>query len=315
MCLNTRMRILRLGSVLFVVLGIAHLSAQSTLVSLFDRYDVTNKWAQLPAGETFTASTSSVAADGKGNVVVLVRQAPFVRVFSREGQPLRQWGDAGLFTLAHSVHFDPDGSLWASDPDAHVVHKFSADGTVVMTLGTKGMAGDNASRSAFNEPNAVAIAANGDVFVSDGYVNSRVVHFTKDGKFVKIIGGTKGGAPGQLQLPHGVAVDAQGRVIVADSDNKRLSIFDKDGKFLKTIPTPCRGNVAVGPDGTIYASDVNAGAVTVLRNDQIEDVINVEGRPHGLGVDPVTGDVYTSSTTPKQWNITKASLKRAAATK
>jgi sugar lactone lactonase YvrE len=294
------------------MLAVAHVSAQSTLVSLFDRYDVTNKWAQLPAGETFAASTSSVAADGKGNVVVLVRQAPYVRMFSRDGQPLRQWGDAGLFTLAHSVHFDADGALWASDPDAHVVHKFNSEGKIVMTLGTRGVPGDNASRTSFNEPNAMAFAANGDVFVSDGYVNSRIVHFTRDGTFVKIIGGTKGSAPGQLQLPHGVAVDAQGRVIVADSDNKRLSIFDKDGKFVKAIPTPCRGNVVVGPDGAIYASDVNAGAVTVLRNDQIVDVIKVEGRPHGLGIDPVTGDVYTSSTTPKQWNITKASLKKAA---
>jgi sugar lactone lactonase YvrE len=309
------MRIRHLPVAIAALLLTTQLSAQSTLASLFDRYDVTNKWAQLAPGESFTASTSSVAADGKGTVVVLVRQAPYVRMFSRDGKPIRQWGDAGLFTLAHSVHFDPDGSLWASDPDAHVVHKMSPEGKVLMTLGTKGTPGDNSSQTSFNEPNAIAIAPNGDVFVSDGYVNSRVVQFTKEGKFVRIIGGTKGNAPGQLQLPHGVAVDAQGRVIVADSDNKRLSIFDKDGKFLKVIPTPCRGNVVVGPDGTIYASDVNAGAVTVLRNDQIVDVIKVEGRPHGMGVDPATGDVYTSSTTPKQWNVTKASIKKSAAPK
>jgi sugar lactone lactonase YvrE len=297
-----------------VLLGVfvAGLSAQSTLGSLFDRYTVTNKWAQLPPGQTFEASTSSVAADGKGAVVVLVRAAPYFRVFSREGQPLKQWGDTGLFALAHSVHFDPEGSIWATDPDAHAVYKFSPDGKLLMTLGTKGVPGDNASRTSFNEPNAVGIAANGDVFVSDGYQNARVVHFTKEGRFVKIVGGKQGSGPGELDLPHGVAVDAQGRVIVADSDNKRLSIFDKDGTFVKTIATPCRGNVVVSADGTIYASDVNAGAVTVLRNDQIVDVIKVEGRPHGLGVDPATGDVYTSSTTAKQWNVTKAALKPVA---
>ena len=181
-----------------------------------------------------------------------------------------------------------------------------------MTLGTKDTAGDNASRTSFNKPNAVAIAPSGDIFVSDGYENSRIVHFTKDGKFVKIVGGKKGNGPGELQLPHGVAIDAQGRIIVADSNNKRLSIFDKDGKFLKTIAAPSRGNVEVTADGTIYASDVNAGAVTVIKGDQIVDVIKVEGRPHGLGVDLSTGDVYTSSTTPNQGNVTKASLKKAA---
>jgi DNA-binding beta-propeller fold protein YncE len=283
--------------------------AQSTLGSLFDRYDVTSRWAQLPAGQAFEASTSSVAADGKGSVVVLVRAAPYFRIFARDGQPLRQWGDAGLFKLAHSVHFDADGSLWATDPQSHLVHKFAADGTPLMTLGVKDTPGDNASRTSFNEPNAVAVAPSGDVFVSDGYQNSRIVQFGKDGRFIRIIGGTKGSGPGELDLPHGVAVDRDGRVIVADSNNKRLSIFDKDGRFVKAIAAPCRGNVVAAADGTIYASDVNAGAVTVLRDDRIVDVIKVEGRPHGLAIDPATGDVYTSSTTPKQWNVTKASPK------
>jgi DNA-binding beta-propeller fold protein YncE len=307
----------RVCSVTCAVLAVAAIgagvSAQSTLASLFDTYTVTNQWAKLSPGQTFEASTSSVAADGKGSVIVLVRAAPYFRVFSRDGQPVKQWGDAGLFALAHSVHVAPDGAIWASDPNAHAVYRFSPEGALLMTLGTKGTAGDNASRTSFNEPNAVTVAANGDIYVSDGYQNARVVQFTKDGTFVKIIGGTQGSAPGELDLPHGVAVDPQGRIIVADSDNTRLSIFDRDGRFVKTIATPCRGNVVATADGTIYASDVNAGAVTVLRNDRIVDVIKVEGRPHGLTVDPATGDVYTSSTTGKQWNVTKASPKPAAA--
>jgi hypothetical protein len=295
---------------LLMVLASTALAGQSsTLGSLFDRYAVSAAWAKVTPGEGWGASTTSVAADGKGSVVVLVRAAPYFRVFSRDGQPVRQWGDAGLFQLAHSVHVGPDGAIWVTDPNAHVVHKFGDDGRIVMTLGTKGTPGDNTSRTSFNEPNALAFGADGDVFVSDGYVNSRVVQFRSDGTFVRIIGGRKGSAPGELQLPHGVAIDPQGRVIVADSDNKRLSIFGKDGTFLKTVPAPCRGNVVATADGTIYASDVNAGAVTVLRDDQIVDVIKVDGRPHGLTVDPETGDVYTSSTSPKQWNITKASLK------
>lgn len=292
------------------LLGAGVAAQQSTLGSLFGLYDVKANFAQ-PA-EGWGASTSSIAADGKGSVIVLVRAAPYFRIFTTDGKPVKTWGEAGLFRLAHSVHVAPDGAIWATDPSDHVVHKFSPDGTLLLTLGTKGVAGDNASRDAFNQPNAVGFASNGDVYVSDGYGNSRIVHFTADGKFVRIIGGKKGSAPGELQLPHGVAVDPQGRVIVADSDNKRLSVFDKDGRFVKVIAAPGRGGIAATADGTIYVSDVNAGVVTVIRNDQIADVIKVEGRPHGLSVDSATGDVYTSSTSPKAWNVTKATLKKTA---
>ena len=283
--------------------------AQSTLGSLFDRYDVKASFAH-PADGSWGASTTSIAADGKGSVVVMVRAVPYFRVFTTDGKPVKTWGDAGLFNLAHSVHFAPDGSLWATDPQDHVVHKFSPDGRRLLTIGKKGVAGDDTSRDAFNQPNALGFAPNGDVYVSDGYVNSRIVHFTADGTFVRIIGGRKGSGPGELQVPHGVAIDPQGRIVVADSDNKRVSVFDKDGTFVKTIAAPSRGGIVAAADGTIYVSDVNAGVVTLIRNDQIADVIKVDGRPHGLTVDPATGDVYTSSTAPKAWNVTKAALKQ-----
>lgn len=286
-------------------------AAQSTLGSLFGTYDVKHNFGHATAGE-WGASTTSIAADGKGSVIVMVRAVPYFRVFTTDGTPVKTWGDAGLFNLAHSVHVAPDGSIWATDPSDHVVHKFSPEGQRLLTLGRKGQAGDNTSRDTFNQPNALGFAPNGDIYVSDGYGNSRVVQFTPDGRFVRIIGGTKGSGPGELQVPHGVAIDPQGRVIVADSGNKRLSVFDKQGAFVKVIAVPSRGGVVAAADGTIYASDVNAGVVTVIRDDRIVDVIKVEGRPHGLSVDPATGDVYTSSTSPKAWNVTKATRKAPA---
>jgi DNA-binding beta-propeller fold protein YncE len=295
-------------------LSVTGLSAQqSTLASLFDRYDIKPNFAS--AGQPWGGLTSWVAADGKGSVIVMVRAAPYFRVFTREGQPVKTWGDAPLFNQAHSVHFAPDGSLWATDPNDHVVHKFTPDGKLLMTLGKKGVAGDDTARDAFNRPNAVGFGPAGEIYVSDGYVNSRIVQFTSDGKFVRIIGGKKGSKPGELQLPHGVVVDQQGRIIVADSDNKRLSVFGKDGAFIKTLAAPSRGGLVITADGTLYVSDVNAGAVTVFKNDQIVDVIKVEGRPHGLSVDPATGDVYTSSSVGESPNVTKASLKKPAAPK
>jgi sugar lactone lactonase YvrE len=297
-------------AILIASVFVAGAFAQS---SLFDKYDVNmTKWAQLPAGTAWGGLTTWVAADGKGTVIVLVRKAPYFRVFTSDGKFVKSWGDEGLFNEAHSVQFDRDGFIWATDPNDHVVHKFNTDGKLIMTLGKKGVPGDNASHDTFNRPNAVTIATNGDIYVSDGYINSRVVQFSKEGKFIKIIGGTKGNGPGQLQLPHGVAIDSKGRLLVADSDNKRIAVFDKDGKFIENWPAPCRGNIVVMSDDTVYASDVNAGAVSILKEGKIVDVIHVEGRPHGMDVDPTTLDVYTSSSVAQSPNVTKSSRKKVA---
>jgi len=289
---------------------IASANAQS---SLFDKYDVNmSKWAQLPANQPWGGETSWVAADGKGTVIVLTRVAPYFRVFKTDGTFVKAWGDKGLFNTAHSVYFGPDGNLWTTDSNDHVVMKFSQDGKLLMTLGKKGVAGDNTSKDTFNRPNAVAFGPNGDLYVSDGYVNSRIVQFTNDGKFVRIIGGVKGSGPGQLQLPHGVGIDSKGRILVSDSDNKRISVFDANGKFIETWAAPNRGGMVVLADDTVYVSDVNAGAVTVLKNGKILDVIHVEGRPHGIAVDPTTLDVYTASSVGTSPNVSKSSPKKAS---
>jgi streptogramin lyase len=161
-----------------------------------------------------------------------------------------------------------------------------------MTLGRKGVSGDNTSRDLFNQPNHVAIAPNGDIYVSDGYQNSRVVHFTEDGRFVRIIGGGRGSEPGQLQVPHGVAVDSRGRILVNDSDNQRVSVFDPNGSFVETWPFPSRGGIVVTTDDTVYVSDVNAGIVNIVKEGELIDSVSAD-RAHGLGVD-TDGAIYVS---------------------
>lgn len=257
-----------------------------------DKYRVDANWARLPEGTTWNGNTSWITADGKGQVVVLVRTAPYFRVLTRDGAFVRTFGDDGLFQSAHSVTIDAAGSLWVTDSAAHVVHKFSPDGRLLMTLGKKGVAGDNTSRDLFNQPNHVAIAPNGDVYVSDGYVNARVVHFAGDGRFVGIIGGVKGSAPGQLQLPHGVALDSRGRILVNDSDNKRVSVFDRTGKFIESWPFPSRGGIAVAADDTVYISDVNEGIVNVVKDGHLIDSVRAD-RAHGMGID-TDGSIYVS---------------------
>jgi sugar lactone lactonase YvrE len=269
------------------VLGNPRLSAQSAT-----SYTVDANWARLPAGTTWNGNTSWITADGKGQIVVLVRTAPYFRVLSRDGTFVKAFGDDGLFESAHSVTIDSQGNLWVTDSAAHTVQKFSVDGRSLMTLGKKGSAGDNTSRDLFNQPNHVAVAPNGDVYVSDGYVNARVVHFSKDGQFIRIIGGVKGSQPGQLQLPHGVALDSKGRILVNDSDNKRVSIFDKDGTFVETWPYPSRGGIFVSPDDTVYISDVNVGVVNIVKNGKLIGSASAD-RAHGMGVD-TDGAIYVS---------------------
>lgn len=281
----------------------------STLSSLFGRYTIKGDFGVQEPRE-WGGTTTWVTADGKGTVLVMVRVAPYFRFFTTDGQPVRQWGDKGLFTgEAHSAHFGPDGSIWATDSVDHTVRRFSPTGQLLLTLGKSKVAGDNTSHDTFNRPNAVAFGPRGDVFVSDGYANQRVVQFTPEGKFVRIFGGKKGKGDGEMAMVHGVAVDAQGRVYATDSDNQRVVVFDPQGTFLKNIAIPGRGGSYMSPDGTFYISDVNSGAVAVLKNDQIVDVIKVEGRPHGLAVDPATGDVYTSSTVATRPGVTKATAR------
>ena len=263
-------------------------------------YEVDMAWTELPEGMTWDASTSSLAADGDGQVVVLVRTAPYFRVFTRDGEFVRAWGDdPDLFELAHSLMFDGEGFLWATDSNGHAVHKFSAEGELLMTLGRRGEAGDNSSRDLFNRPNATAIAPNGDIYVSDGYINSRIVHFNRDGEFIRIIGGEIGEGPGQLTLPHGVVVDSNGRIIVGDSENQRISVFDADGNFVETWPVPSRGGMAIDENDTVYVSDVNANAVYVVRDGEVLDVIGGLGRAHGLSLDS-DGTIYASDSANRQ---------------
>jgi streptogramin lyase len=268
------------------------LAASALLAQSGGSYKVNANWAQLPDGKTWDGSTSWITADGKGSVLVLVRTAPYFRWFSRDGKFVKAFGENGQFDTAHSVTIDSQGFLWGTDSTAHVVHKFSPDGRLLMTLGRKGVVGDNASRDAFNQPNHVAIAPNGDIYVSDGYQNARVVQFSASGQFARIIGGVKGSQPGQLQVPHGVALDSKGRILINDSDNQRVSVFDKDGKFVETWPFPSRGGIVIASDDTVYVSDVNAGIVNIVKDGKKIDSVAAD-RAHGLGVD-TDGSIYVS---------------------
>jgi sugar lactone lactonase YvrE len=196
---------------------------------------------------------SGVELDARGNVWVIHRADPPILEFDASGKLLTSFG-AGMFVQAHSLHFDRDGNLWAVDGDGrdgkgNHVFKFDPEGRELLTLDY-----------AFNRPADVVTSANGDVFVADGHVNSRVVKFSKDGRYLASWG-EKGSGQGQLTTPHSIAIDSKGRVLVGDRGNNRIEIFDQNGRYLaewKQFGRPT--GLFVAPDDTLYVADDESNA-------------------------------------------------------
>jgi DNA-binding beta-propeller fold protein YncE len=207
-------------------------------------YHVIDNWAKLPQGRTWGMAIG-VDVDRDGTSVWVFDRcggkscdgsnvAP-IQKFDSSGRLVVSFG-SGLFSWPHGLFAAPDGTLWVTDGQKQVVMHLAADGDVLMTLGKPGVAGDGPDT--FNSPSDVVVAPNGDIFVADGHgdfpvphTNDRIVKFSKDGKFIKAWG-HHGSAPGEFDVPHGLAMDSTGRLFVADRANSRIQIFDKDGKFL-----------------------------------------------------------------------------------
>jgi streptogramin lyase len=255
-----------------------------------------------------TGPSSSVAFDSKGHLFVLSRGAAAITEFDENGKFIRAFGE-GLFVRSHGLRIDKDGNLWTTDVGAHTVMKLSPKGEVLLTLGTKGKAGEwneAAGTRLFNEPNDIAIAANGDIFITQGHSpgpgkgDPRVLKFDKDGKFIKSWGG-KGTEPGKFDVAHGLAIDAKGLLWVTDRENQRIQIFDQDGKYIREVKyagLPCA--LDIGHDN-IYM--VNGFAGQLLKLDLDGKVLAVVGKAgngvgefgeaHFIAVSP-KGDIYVA---------------------
>ncbi|MBM3841083.1 MAG: hypothetical protein FJ398_24640 [Verrucomicrobia bacterium] len=208
---------------------------------------------QLPSGWTLGA-VSGVATDAKGNVVLFHRGEHPILVFDQSGKFLRSFGD-GLFKSAHGLRLDKDDNIWVTDNGNHTVTKFSPGGQVLLSLGVKDSPGEDDRR--FDKPTDIAFAPNGDVFVSDGYGNSRVVKFNHAGKFL-LAWGKKGTGEGEFNVPHAVRLDSQGRVYVADRENDRVQVFDQNGKFIRQFDGFAPFGLFITPDETVFVADGRA---------------------------------------------------------
>jgi hypothetical protein len=189
-------------------------------------YQVDPHWPQRPAGLPW-GEMPGVAVDKEDHVWLFTRAKPSVQIYEAGGRFVRAW-DPEIGT-AHFIRFDVGGNVWLADVGKHVVTSFTPQGKLLKVLGTRGEPGADGTH--LNMPTDVAVAPGGDVFVSDGYGNNRVVHFDKDGKFVNAWG-RLGSGPGEFNVPHAIVIDSRGRLYVADRNNARIQVFDRDGKFL-----------------------------------------------------------------------------------
>lgn len=269
-------------------------------------YQVVHGWPQLPEGYAF-GQVSGVGVDSHHHVFVFHRGEPPVFCFDgATGKVVASWGD-GMFAKPHGLAIDHQDNVWVTDIELHQVFKFTHDGELLMTVGVKRMPGLDAEH--LNGPADVAVTPTGDFYVADGYGNSRVAKFSAQGEFL-FDWGKKGGQPGEFDLPHGIAVDGDGRVYVADRGNSRLQIFDANGKFLAEWKKPELGrpwDVAMGPDGRVYVMDggdlmpkpPDRGRVVILDRkgnvlDEFGSFGSYDGQfywGHALAID-ASGDVY-----------------------
>ena len=190
-------------------------------------YEVDPKWPKRP-GHVVWGPVTGVSVDNMDCVWICTSGRPPVQVYHPNGNYIRGWGEHYLKD-PHQLRIDSEKNIWVVDGSMHVVRKFTRSGELMLTLGTVGSAGCDDNR--FNTPTDVAVALSGDVFVSDGYRNSRVVHFDSSGGFVRAWG-RLGVNPGEFSLPHSIVADRFGRLFVAERGNGRIQVFDQCGRYV-----------------------------------------------------------------------------------
>lgn len=253
--------LLVLGSLLAVY---AYLHSKNGAATITANFEQVKGWPQLPANFVL-GNPTGLDMDTSGNLWVFHRgsrrwpasgimpkepitESTLLVLSSSTGELIRSWG-AGLFVMPHGLKIDQQNNIWLTDVGLHQVFKFSNAGVLLMTLGEAGVPGTDAAH--FDKPTDVAIAKDGSFFVSDGYGNSRVLHFTPDGKLIRSWG-TKGDKPGQFVIPHGISLNYKGQVLVADRENNRIQVFDTTGRYIRTYTDRSFGVItcvrAVGND-------------------------------------------------------------------
>ena len=296
-------------------------------------------WPRYPPDMYFEMG-SGVAVDNDGIIYLFTRDIEHwaahplalkekmgkssISMFNRDGDYLGKWGpsdERGFALGGHTLYIENDGMFWTIDRDGHTVKKYHPNGELLLTLGTFGEWGNDETH--FNGPTAVAVQANGNIVVADGYWNSRLVWFSPEGDYIRSVGGW-GRGPGEFNTPHALTIDSKGRLLVADlcggnfhdymtvpgqieahrtmtakDCQHRIQRLTADGDYIDewTHITPLS---LLSFEGRIYASD-KMSHLAVLDEDSgsvIERVEDIAIYIHQLAID-AHGDLYTASVYPE----------------
>jgi streptogramin lyase len=267
---------MKYSSIALAVLAVAPVFAQEPVPEI--PFDSAANFFKLPP-DLYLGEASGVAVNSKGHIFIFSRgnttgpaygsTAAQILEFGPDGKYLREIGhNLYAWSFAHAIRVDKDDNLWAIDKGSDMVIKFNPEGRVAMVFGRKKEASDEAGpwtrvnppRPAvdgqFRQPTDVTWDPEGNIFISDGYINSRVAKFDKNGDWVKQWGGP-GSKQGELNTPHSIASDAQGNIYVADRGNRRIQVFDHNGGFLRemtiNVPMPAEVHMWMGAPPTTPA--------------------------------------------------------------
>ena len=250
-------------------------------------FDSVPDFFKLPTGMNF-GEVPGVAVNSKGHIFVFTRSnsangpayaaaAAQLLEFGPKGEFLREIGK-GLYgwSEAHTVRIDKDDNIWAIDKGSDMVIKFNPAGRVAMVFGRRKESADEEAKpwghpdpplppvdGLFRQPTDVAWDSEGNIYITDGYINSRVAKYDKNGDWVKSWG-DRGTGPGQFRIPHAIAVDRNNNIYVGDRTNRRIQVFDTDGRFLRMFAIdapPAAGTRAVNgntPTGAALAAVIGA---------------------------------------------------------
>jgi DNA-binding beta-propeller fold protein YncE len=276
-------RFLLVSAFVLFFLGTGRLSAQQPPEI---RFTSVLNFLKLPP-DLYLGEAAGVSVNSKGHVFVFSRGNTTGPAYGASGAQLLEFGSDGKFlreighnlyawSFAHTVKIDKQDNIWVTDKGSDMVIKFDPDGRVLMVFGRKQEASDEGTEplkhvkpplppvdGLFRQVTDVAWDANGNTYISDGYVNSRVAKVDKDGNWIKSWG-APGDQPGQFNVPHSIDVDAAGNIYVADRGNRRIQVFDGDGKFLRQmtidVPAPSDARPAIGNRPTVTTGTMSPGA-------------------------------------------------------
>lgn len=320
---NPRNYILLFFAIFFMECNSLENKDGKTISKHLAKYELIKDWPQLP--KTFPFSqVSAIGIDTNQNIFILQRtgrewldslpdsliSSNTIFLLDKEtGKVLTSWG-ANLFIMPHGLTVDEWNNVWVTDVALNEVFKFNHNGELLLRLGVTKVAGNDSTH--FNQPTDVAIAHDGSFYISDGYRNSRIIKFSKDGKFL-FAWGTKGIRHGQFDIPHSICLDAHGNVFVADRENNRIQQFDRNGNFIKewkNYQAQMLMSLSVGKADNVFATDYKyikdslPIGVDIIQLDSGLNLITRFGRSdlsgdtsalfHDIGVDK-GGNIYVAN--------------------